>query len=213
MQGDLLPLFPLRVVLFPRTLLPLHIFEARYKEMIGEVIASGSEFGVVFAPERGMAHVGCTASVIKVLKRYGDGRMDILAEGRRRFEVLLLNEEKSYLRAQAQFIDDDQETPPKPELVARAIAAYRELRAVEADEVLEEASLDDPQVSFQLAQHIPDVDFRQSLLQIRSESQRLGEIVRFLGEFIPARRRIARVRALAPHNGRGLMGLQPGNPS
>ena len=63
MQEGWLPLFPLEVVLFPRTALPLHIFEERYKEMIGEAIAARSEFGVVLTREKGIVNVGCTATV------------------------------------------------------------------------------------------------------------------------------------------------------
>src|SRR5262249_605876 len=94
MQGDLLPLFPLEVVLFPRTVLPLHIFEDRYKEMIGDVLREESEFGVVLARENGIVNLGCTAVVSEVIERHPDGRLDILTTGRRRFEVLSLNEER-----------------------------------------------------------------------------------------------------------------------
>ena len=98
MQDELLPLFPLQVVLFPRTALPLHIFEERYKEMIGDVLRGHTEFGVVLAGEKGIVNTGCTATVEKVLKNYPDGRMDLLTVGRRRFEIILLNDEKPYLR-------------------------------------------------------------------------------------------------------------------
>src|SRR5512147_621762 len=98
MQGELLPLFPLQVVVFPRTSLPLHIFEDRYKEMIGEAIRENSEFGIVLAREDGIVNAGCTVVVDKVVKSYPDGRMDVLTSGRRRFEVLSLDEEKEYLR-------------------------------------------------------------------------------------------------------------------
>ena len=86
----LLPLFPLDVVLLPGTPLPLHIFEPRYKEMIAECLASNAPFGVVRALEDGMADVGCTAEIVSVTKEYPDGRMDLVAEGRNRFEVLEL---------------------------------------------------------------------------------------------------------------------------
>src|ERR1700675_741365 len=102
MQQELLPLFPLPVVLFPRTPLPLHIFEERYKEMIRDVLDSHAEFGVVLAGEKGIVNMGCTAIVDNVLKRYPDGRMDLLAVGRRRFEILQLDDEKSYLRGQVE---------------------------------------------------------------------------------------------------------------
>src|SRR5215472_12444875 len=98
MQQNLLPLFPLRVVVFPRTPLPLHIFEERYKQMVGEAIRAKSEFGIVLAKEEGIVNAGCTVVVEKVLKTYPDGRLDIMTRGLRRFEILDLNQEKDYLR-------------------------------------------------------------------------------------------------------------------
>jgi Lon protease-like protein len=63
MHDELLPLFPLEVVLLPQNYLPLHIFEERYKEMIGEAIAENREFGIVLATEGGIVNTGCTASI------------------------------------------------------------------------------------------------------------------------------------------------------
>src|SRR5271156_6281151 len=100
MQQGLLPLFPLQVVLLPGGELPLHIFEDRYKEMMGEVIRNHQEFGVVLANDKGI--------VDKVLREYPDGRMDILTRGRRRFEIMLLNDERAFLRGTVEFFDDDE---------------------------------------------------------------------------------------------------------
>jgi len=72
----------------PGTPLPLHIFEPRYKEMIAECLANNTQFGVVRALEEGVASVGCTAEIVTVTKEYPDGRLDLVAEGRNRFEVL-----------------------------------------------------------------------------------------------------------------------------
>src|SRR5215510_14143931 len=103
----MLPLFPLDLVLFPGAPLPLHIFEPRYKEMIGECLQSQSPFGLVRAHENAVAEVGCTAEILKVIKRYDDGRLDILTEGKRRFEVLELNQERAFLRGEVLFFEDD----------------------------------------------------------------------------------------------------------
>src|SRR5262249_15941168 len=105
MQEGLLPLFPLQVVLLPGARVPLHIFEDRYKERRGEVLKHSQEFGVVLASEKGIVDKGCSAIVDKVLRTYPDGRMDILTLGRRRFEILLLNDEKAYLRGAVEFFD------------------------------------------------------------------------------------------------------------
>src|SRR6267378_2518946 len=89
-----LPLFPLETVLFPGVPLPLHIFEPRYKEMIGECLARKSLFGVVRAQDEGVTEIGCTAEIIAVTKKYEDGRLEIVTEGRERFEVLEVNRQR-----------------------------------------------------------------------------------------------------------------------
>src|SRR5205085_12470649 len=94
MSSRLIPLFPLQLVVFPRTRLPLHIFEERYKEMVGNAIRDESEFGIVLARKDGIVNAGCTVKVEKVLEMYPDGRMDVLTLGERRFEIDGLNEEK-----------------------------------------------------------------------------------------------------------------------
>src|ERR1700681_3676234 len=81
MASRLIPLFPLQLVVFPRTHLPLHIFEDRYKEMAGNAIRDGSEFGIVLARDQGIVNAGCTVTIEKVLEMYSDGRMDILTRG------------------------------------------------------------------------------------------------------------------------------------
>ena len=96
---NLLPLFPLEVVLLPGTLLPLHIFEPRYREMTADCVAKKKPFGVVRSKEEGIAEIGCTAEILTVAKQYPDGRSDIVTRGQRRFEVLQVNQERSFLQA------------------------------------------------------------------------------------------------------------------
>ena len=84
--------------------------------MIGEVIRDRQEFGVVLANEKGIVNTGCTATVDQVLRQYPDGRMDILTRGRRRFEIVLLNDERSYLRGTVEFFDDEKFEPSSPEI-------------------------------------------------------------------------------------------------
>jgi Lon protease-like protein len=199
---QLLPLFPLRVVVFPRTTLPLHIFEDRYKELIGEAIQSTSEFGIVLAKEDGIVNAGCTVVVEKVLKNYADGRMDILTRGVRRFEILGLNEDKSYLRGEVEFFDDDEPGPGPTDLQEKALVQYRGL--LETGELREgEPVLSDPQLSFQLAQAVQDMDFLSLLLRNRSEPQRLKQLADYLARLAPKLREASRMRKLAPLNGHG----------
>ena len=200
MQPNLLPLFPLRVVVFPRTPLPLHIFEERYKEMVGEAIRENSEFGIVLAKDDGIVNAGCTVVVKEVLKKYPDGRMDILTRGVRRFEILGLNEEKAYLRGEVEFFDDEHSGPARPELREKALAQYRSLQEAGQLEGAEPEAADD-QLSFQLAQALEDLDFLNVLLRNRSESQRLEQLMDYLARQAPKLRATARMRKLAPLNG------------
>ena len=202
MQATLLPLFPLRVVVFPRTPLPLHIFEERYKEMIGEAIRGKSEIGIVLAKEDGIVNAGCTVVVKEVLKKYADGRLDILTKGVRRFDILGLNEEKAYLRGEVEFFDDDDASPAPAELREKALAQYRSLREA-GEPPSSEPELDDDQLSFQLAQTLEDLDFLNVLLRSRSESQRLEQLSDYLARQVPRLRAVARMRKRAPLNGHG----------
>ncbi|HTQ56861.1 MAG TPA: LON peptidase substrate-binding domain-containing protein [Bryobacteraceae bacterium] len=204
MSSRLLPLFPLHVVVFPRTHLPLHIFEERYKEMVGKAMADKSEFGIVLAKDDGIVNAGCTVVVEKLLKSYPDGKMDILTCGRRRFEVLILDEEKDYLRGEVQFFDDDDSEPAPLDIQHRVLTEYKSLLESGIMQTsTPEPDLDDPQLSFQLAQGLQDVDFLNTLLRTRSETQRLRELAEFLSQYVPRQKHIARVRQVAPRNGFG----------
>ncbi len=196
-----MPLFPLQVVLFPRTSLPLHIFEERYKQMIGEVMRGKAEFGVVLAGEKGIVNTGCTATIEKIVKKYPDGRMDLVTTGRRRFEIILLNDEKPYLRGAVEFFDDEEAEPIPPDVRKRVVEAYNDIRTIETSEELHEPELSDPQLSFQLAQVVPDLDFRQILLATRSEADRMRRLAEFFPTYGSRRRQIQHARSVAPTNG------------
>ena len=202
MPSGLIPLFPLQVVVFPGTPLPLHIFEERYKELVGNAIRDNSEFGVVLAREDGIVNAGCTVVVEKLTEMYPDGRMDILARGRRRFEVLSLNEEKTYLQAEVQFFDDDDFQPPPKDVRDQALTHFQELTQLPGNRQME---LDEqnPRLSFQLAGAVPDLNFLSVLLRQRSETDRLRELNEFFSQYIPKQRAIEHVKAVAPTNGFG----------
>jgi Lon protease-like protein len=196
----LLPLFPLDVVLFPGTPLPLHIFEPRYKEMIGECLAQKSSFGIVRALEQALAEIGCTAEIITVTKEYPDGRLDIVTEGRKRFELLRVDQERSFLRAEILFLDDEPGAPIKDE-TDRAVHLHREILAL-AGAVQDLSAADQATLSFYLAASLPlDLDFKQKLLGLRSESQRISLLIQFLEAALPKLRRATRVREKAGGNG------------
>jgi Lon protease-like protein len=195
-----IPLFPLDVVLFPGTPLLLHIFEPRYKEMIAECMAQNREFGVVRAVEQRLAEVGCTAEIVTVVKEYPDGRLDLVTEGRQRFELLAVNEERSFLQAEVLIIDDEPGTPSQED-TARAIQLHSELLAL-AGARQDLAAADPAQLSFYLAASLPlDLDFKQKLLSLRTESERLSLLINYLETLIPNLHRAVRAREKAGGNG------------
>ncbi|MBI3483839.1 MAG: LON peptidase substrate-binding domain-containing protein [Acidobacteria bacterium] len=102
-----IPIFPLDVVLFPGIPLPLHIFEERYKLMVHECMEQRREFGVVMTRGDGVAAVGCTAAILQVAKQYPDGRMDILTVGRAPFQMNDVFDEKPYLEATVEYLEDE----------------------------------------------------------------------------------------------------------
>jgi Lon protease-like protein len=202
MRGAMLPLFPLQVVLFPRTPLPLHIFEERYKEMIGECLAGGLEFGVVLAQGKGILRAGCTASIESVLNRYEDGRLDILTRGQRRFQIQNVDTERSFLRAEIEYFDDIEDGLIDVEHLRRAVRANTELRRNSSSEEAE-PDLQDPQASFQLAQISPDLEFRQLLLAMRSEPDRMSRVADHMENLLVRQRMQERMRNTARTNGHG----------
>jgi ATP-dependent Lon protease len=201
MASRLVPLFPLSVVLLPATPLPLHIFEERYKQMMSEVITDSSEFGVVLAKDDGIVNIGCTAAVDRVMQRYPDGRLDLLTVGQRRFRILSVNEELPYLRAEVEYFNDEEVGEIPEELRKQAIAGYQKLRAIETPNVIIEPSLDAPQLSFQLAQFVDDVDKRQAVLSMRSEAERLRFLIEILPSYTEHRQLVAMAKRVAPLNG------------
>jgi Lon protease-like protein len=196
----LLPLFPLEVVLFPGNPLPLHIFEPRYKEMIGECLANQEQFGVVRAVEQGIAEVGCAAEIVTVTKKYDDGRLDLVAEGRRRFEVLELNQERSFLRGEVLFVPDEANQPSEAEKT-RAIQFHREILTL-AGAVQDVAGANPGTLSFYLAGSLPlDLDFKQKLLATRSEAERIEILAGYFEKLLPGLRRAEQARKKAGGNG------------
>jgi Lon protease-like protein len=176
--------------------------------MVGEAIRDQSEFGVVLARDNGIVNLGCTVAVERVAHTYPDGRLDILARGRRRFEIVALNEEKSYLQGELSFFDDDDPAPVPPGLRDAALAHFHDLRRFVSLAGRGEPDLADSQLSFQLAACLPDLDLLNALLGQRSETDRLKRLNRYLAQYIPRQRAVAHVRDVAPTNGGG--GHPPG---
>ncbi len=189
------------MVLFPGTPLPLHIFEPRYREMISECLDQKKSFGVVRAKEDGVAEIGCTAEIITVTRKYPDGRMDIVTEGRERFEVMQVNQERSFLQAEVLYLQDapDQATA---EEIAQAVKLQGEIFELAGSDSTNPSEIGDSQLSFRLIGSLPlDLDFKQTLLGLKSEAERMQAIISYLEAILPNLRRTVRVRQKAGGNG------------
>lgn len=188
------------MVLFPGVPLPLHIFEPRYKEMIAECLAQQSTFGVVRTVNEGLADIGCTAEIVTVVKEYPDGKLDLVTEGRKRFEILQVNQERSFLRGEVEWIEDEPDASPAED-AKRATQLHAQLLSI-AGATQDVSAADPASLSFYLAGSLPlDLEFKQKLLQLRSERERLNLLVQYLEAFIPRFQRAARARQKAGSNG------------
>jgi len=214
MEELLLPLFPLEIVLLPEEPLPLHIFEDRYKTMIGECLkakAAGSgqqEFGVVLAKDKEIQTAGCSARIINLTRKYPDGRMDIFTVGARRFEILVTNPDDDatpYIRAGVEYFDDDAggDSPADPD-ADHAIELFRKvMRKLHKDSEMP-IHLPKPYryLSFRIAAALPlDLDFKQELLTVRNEPERLQQVVDAIEVLIPQIEMVQKTRNKAGGNG------------
>ncbi|MCS7005959.1 MAG: LON peptidase substrate-binding domain-containing protein [Thermoleophilia bacterium] len=197
-------LFPLGVVLLPTERLPLHIFEERYKELIGRCLAADEEFGLVFADDEGIRDVGTRAAVVEVLTRFADGRLNILVEGRDRFRLLELTSGESFHTGEVLPLDDEDD-PSAPELIERALSLFARLRALARSDV-PLPHPDHPQLSFVIAAHVElDDELKLELLADTSERSRLERLCEVLEGAVETLR--IRRRALERASGNGRVDL------
>jgi Lon protease-like protein len=172
-------IFPLELVLLPTERVPLHIFEDRYKELVGECLAREGEFGLVLADERGLRGIGTMAAIDAVLERFDDGRMNILVEGRERFRLVELTKGRSFHTAEVEAVVDDSEEPD-PGDVERALEQFAQLKEITESEV------DDPDpeaglLSYQLAARVDfGAEVKQQLLEQQSEAKRMHVVAELL---------------------------------
>ena len=201
-----IPLFPLGVVLFPEVLLPLHIFEERYKTMIGECLDRDQEFGVIYYNGAEMESRGCTARVIRVIKQYPDGRMDILTKGERRFVVEDVHEDKSYLEGSVEFFDDGEE-PGTEEMESLANEGFDLMMQIEgidgkqfAMEHGDSAGL--KEASFLIASSTGFTpEEKQGFLEMTSTRERLDKGVRSLRKILERARLTQDIKKIIGGNG------------
>jgi Lon protease-like protein len=166
------PLFPLGLVLLPQELVPLHIFEERYKVMIGRCLENDGEFGIVWLSDDGLRDVGCTARITRVIERFDDGRLNILVEGAQPFRLLRRIDELPFPAGDVELLEDF-DPSADPELVERAHTRYAELveKATEEKPDLDEIASLDAYGMAATVEHPPEA--KQALLELRAENDRL----------------------------------------
>ena len=212
-REERIPLFPLEVVLLPHIPLPLHIFEERYKLMIGECLAQDREFGVVYFDGSKVRKVGCTAKITSVLKRYDDGRMDIGTRGEKRFVLKKISDEKPYLEGDVTYFDDEgEEYNEETDRAAReGVRLLRRVYGLMRKELtLDEVSERDLQtLSFVIAGNQGfTLDDKQRLLEMTSTRERLVACVECLKEALQRMKIGEQVKKIISGNGNLLKGLQ-----
>ena len=169
---DDLGLFPLGLVLLPTERIPLHIFEPRYKELVGECLDDEREFGMLLVDEDGLRRIGTRARIVTVLERFDDGRLNIVVEGRDRFLLADLTEGRSFHTATVVPLSDD-ESAPDATTSSKAVEAFRRVAKL-AEVEIEDPDARSPQLSFELAARVElPVGRKQELLELRSEPARL----------------------------------------
>jgi len=198
-----IPLFPLNVVLFPGTLLPLHIFEPRYKRMIRDVMASEEPFGVVLSRENGMATTGCTATVRRVVRNYDDGRMDILTLGESAYRIGELHKENEYLEATVELLADDSQTGP-PAVAKDLITLFVDCHLLLHESPSADINMDDltdALLSYRISSDLPlELETLQELLETRVEAERRTKLVTRLNQLLPQLVQIQQMRTKAAVN-------------
>jgi Lon protease-like protein len=199
-----IPLFPLDVVLFPGAALPLHIFEERYKKMIGLCLAKSLEFGVIYATDTGISSVGCTAEIVQKLKDYDDGRMDILAQGRAVFQMKELLEEKEYNEALVEYLVEDASAQNAAE-EAQLTELFQQCHAAIFGQAWTADESPGTALSYRMAALLPlALPEKQGLLEMREESRRRNFLFNRMTQLLPQLVRRQRVRKSAAGNGHGI---------
>jgi Lon protease-like protein len=166
------------VVLLPRAILPLHIFEERYKTMINECLDGDHSFGVIWLSDDGLREIGCTASITELLERADDGRMNILTEGVQPFRLRRRIDELPYPAGDIELLDDDEAEPEGAGEEVRDLYADLVERATDTRPDLEELESLDAWAMAGTIEFPPEA--KQGLLELRSEAERLSAFGRML---------------------------------
>jgi Lon protease-like protein len=195
------PLFPLGLVALPSELVPLHVFEERYKTMITRCLEEESEFGIVWMAEDGLRPIGCACEIAEVIERLEDGRINLIARGTRPFRIEARQEELPYPAGTVEFLDD--RTEDSDAVAAEAAHfAYADLvnQATDRTPDMEEIGA---MSAYQMAATVEfGLDAKQGLLDLRSEAARLRLVTRLFRAALKRLDFVNRAQARARSNGK-----------
>jgi Lon protease-like protein len=197
------PLFPLGLVLIPHELVPLHIFEERYKLMIGECIEEEREFGIVWLSDDGLKEIGCSARISRVLERFEDGRMNVLVEGSSPFRLLRRIEDLPYPAGDVELLEDaaDDDSALDTGAAEAARRRYADLVAEVTDERPAPDDLAKLDAYGMAATLDVALEAKQMLLELRSERGRLEQLEGLFAEALARIRHAERAAERARGNG------------
>ena len=202
MAGLELPIFELPLVLLPGEKIPLHIFEERYKRMIGAALERGEPFGIVLRDDEGARSIGCTARVDDVLERFDDGRMNIVVSGEAPFKVLDRFESPDYPAGEVELIGDEKVPPIDEASASAAREAFAELAERATGERPEPEELDGAS-AYAIASRIElPPETKQRLLEMRDEDERMALLANALGAVGKALERAEEAAERASGNGK-----------
>jgi Lon protease-like protein len=195
------PLFPLGLVALPSELIPLHIFEERYKAMVAHCLSEESEFGIVWSADDGLRPVGCACEIAEVLERLEDGRINLIARGTRPFELHDHHETLDYPTGTVEFLDDRDE-PADAEAAGSAHDAYAALVREATDRVPDPEQIG-AMSAYEMAATVEfGLDAKQGLLDLRSETARLHLVTRLFRAAVRRLDFVERAQARARSNGK-----------
>jgi Lon protease-like protein len=199
------PLFPLGLVALPEEIIPLHIFEERYKTMMNLCLREEREFGIVWLSDDGLREIGCACRIEQVLERMDDGRMNLLVRGTRPFRVLERQGHLAYPAGVVEFVSDRHEGLDA-ELAKAARATYGELVKRATDREPDESELADMSAYAMAATVDFGLEAKQGLLDLRSENARLRLVTRLFRAAIKRLDFVDRAQARARSNGKVRLG-------
>jgi Lon protease-like protein len=195
------PLFPLGIVALPTEYVPLHIFEERYKTMIGACLEQEREFGIVWLTESGCKQIGCACEIAQVLERMDDGRLNVVTRGTRPFRIVERQPDMPYPAATVEFLADKDEAPDERAAEA-ARTAYAELVVEATDNEPDPGELAG-KTAYEMAATVDfGLDAKQGLLDLRSENARMRLVTRLFRAAIKRLEFVERAQARARSNGK-----------